>query len=334
MSDSRVFPAGDGAFEVNTNNGRVTSCTVAGSPNLFFDDGKGSGGDRLWVAPEVAYYWPSLEDARADPVGTAATPAAVDPGTWAVTDTWDAEAAEGEAAAPGGLSLEQAATLTDARDGKRIELAMKRSFSTAAAPHGLPDGVLCCSFFVVNELTATGGDDGAVAAAWDILQVPPTGTLVCPTTQRVKPRSYYEPFGDKHVVADERRVRFLIDTTRRVKMGLRPEHTTGRMGYYRPLAGGESSLIVRVFPVVPGERYVDVPRDHPAEQRSGGDALQAYNDDLTFGAFGEMEFVSPAVTVGGRAAQHTTCVTHVLVGPDAGVGAGGGMLLGCGVEAL
>lgn len=332
MSDSHTFSSGDGAFDVSATGARVLSCTVAGSPNLFYDDGKGSGGDRMWVAPEVAYYWPSLDDARRDPVGTALIPAHVDPGNWTEVNRW-----------PGGVTLEQSATLTDSRDGKSIALDMRRTVSAIGAPHGLPDGVMCTSFTVVNELTATGGDDGAVAAAWDVLQVPPTGTLVCPTTRKVDPRSYYEPFGDKHVVADETgsgahasggRVRFLIDTKRRVKMGLRPEHTTGRMGYYRPLTGGESSLIVRVFPVYPGELYVDIPRDHPAEQRSGGDALQAYNDDLTYGPFGEMEFVAPAVVVGGCTARHTACVTHALVGPDDAVRAAGAALLGVAVEPL
>ncbi len=302
---------------------RILSCTVAASPNLFYDDGKGGGGDRVWIAPEVAYYWPSLDDARRDPVGTAAVPAGVDPGTWTLEDRWAA-----------GVTLRQDVALTDSRDGKAIALTMRRTVAAVGTPHGLPDGVLCTSFAVVNELTATGGDDGAVAAAWDVLQVPPTGTLVCPTTKRVNPRSYYDPFGGRHVVVDDRAVRFLIDAKRRVKMGLRPEHTTGRMGYYRPLTGGESSLIVRVFPVLPGEPYVDIPRDHPAEQRSGGDALQAYNDDLTYGAFGEMEFVAPAVVVGGCKSRHTACVTHVLVGPDDAVRAAGAGLLGCAVEGL
>ncbi len=321
MSDSQRFDSGDGAFEVSAAGARVLSCTVAGSPNLLYDDGKGSGGDRVWVAPEVAYYWPSLKDAREDPVGTAATPAGIDPGTWSVASRWE-----------GGASMEQSVALADARDGKSIALDMRRTVSAIDAPYGLPDGVMCTSFTVVNEMTATGGDEGAVAAAWDVLQVPPAGTLVCPTTRRVDPRSYYEPFDGQRVKVEQEAVRFHIDAQRRVKMGLRPEHTTGRMGYYRPLTGGESSLIVRVFPVYPGEMYVDVPRDHPAEQRSGGDALQAYNDDGTYGAFGEMEFVAPAVVVGGCMARHTACVTHALVGPDDAVRAAGAGLLGCRVN--
>ena len=322
MDDTHHLPCGDGSITVATRGARILACHAGnGDENLFYDDGNGNGGDRLWIAPEVAYYWPSLDDARRDPVGTAATPAQIDPGSWAV-----------ESSSTHAVTLRQSATLTDGRDGKSISLDMTRTVAAIDPPHGMPADVRCASFAITNTLTVTGGDDDAVAAAWDILQVPPTGTLICPTTRRVEPRSYYDPFGDRHVVADDTAVRFLIDAGRRIKMGLRPEDTLGRMGYYRPLDNNTASLIVRVFPVFPGERYVDIPRDHPIDQRTGGDALQAYNDDLTFGRFGEMEFVAPAVQVGGTPHRSTPCVTHALVGPTDAIRAAGHALLGVRVE--
>lgn len=331
MADTQTIQAGDGAITVGVRGARVLDCRVEGiDENLFYEDASGGGGDRLWIAPEVAYYWPSLEDARRDPVGTAAVPGDVDPGTYEIDGRW-----------PGGVHLVNSCSLVDGRDDKAIGLDIKRTFAAIGRPgilpNGpgvLPDGVKCVSFSITNELWVTGGDDGAVAAAWDILQVPPTGTLVCPTTRKVEPRSYYDPFGDRHVRSDERAVRFLIDAKRRVKMGIRPEDTTGRMGYYRIHHDGMSSLIVRIFPVFPGERYVDIPRDHPAEQRDGGDALQAYNDDMTYARFGEMEFVAPAVEVGGCEYRHTPSVTHVLAGPDDAVRSAGQALLGVPVSMI
>ena len=44
-----------------------------------------------------------------------------------------------------------------------------------------------------------------------------------------------------------------------------------------------------------------------------------------------MEFVAPAVVVGGCSARHTTCVTHALVGPDAAIRAAAQGLLGVSV---
>ena len=329
MSETKTIAAGDGAITVATRGARVLACTIDGvDENLFFDDGKGNGGDRLWIAPEVAYYWPSLADALRDPVGTAETPADVDPGTYEVAGDLDDDA---------GVQFHNSCSLIDSRDEKAIGLEMTRTIAAADRPAGLPElsgGVRCVSFGIVNALRVTGGDAGAVASAWDILQVPPTGTLICPTKRRVAPRSYYDPFGDKHVQSHDDAVRFLIDAQRRVKMGIRPEDTAGAMAYYRQHADGVSSLIYRAFDVSPGERYVDIPRDHPADQRDGGDALQAYNDDQTFGNFGEMEFVAPAVVVGEVEERETSCVTHALIGPDAAIKAAGEKLLGVSITML
>lgn len=330
MSETFTIQTGDGAITVATRGARILGCSIEGvDENLFYDDGKGGGGDRLWIAPEVAYYWPSLEEAISDPVGTAEVPADVDPGAYELVGEYEEDSGGGA-----GLVLANDCSLIDSRDDKAIGLGMTRSFAVADRPEGLPSDVKCLSFTMTNELSVLGGDAGAVASAWDILQVPPTGTLICPTKRKVEPRSYYDPFGEKHVVSEGDAVRFLIDAKRRVKMGIRPEDTLGKMGYYRPLANGLSTLIYRGFSIDLDGTYVDIPRDHPADQRSGGDALQAYNDDLTYGSFGEMEFVAPAVIVGGVESQSSTCVTHVLAGPDDAVRAAGEALLGVSVTMI
>ncbi|MEO0586619.1 MAG: hypothetical protein AAF078_03175, partial [Planctomycetota bacterium] len=155
------------------------------------------------------------------------------------------------------------------------------------------------------------------------------------------PRSYYEPFGDRHVAVEGDCVRFLIDGKRRTKMGLLPEHTTGRMGYYRPLGDGRSSLIFRAFAALPGEPYCDLPVDHPAHDAAAagedhpemfrGDGLQAYNDDgdaFPGTSFGEMEYHDPCVIAGrGPTSRTGSCVTHVMAGPDEAVRAVGRELL-------
>ncbi len=318
-----LVESGDGRLLVVERGARLLAASLPGvEGDLFFNNDACTGGDRLWIAPEVAYYWPSLEQAREDPVKWAATPPAVDPGDYALGDAW-----------PGGVHLHASMSLRDARDDKRINLDVTRVFAAIDPPDGLPAGLKCLSFAVTNELTVNGGDDGAVAGAWDILQIPPVGTLICPTTTGVDPRSYYDPFGERHVQCDSRAVRFFIDADRRIKMGLRPEHTTGRMGYYR-MVGEVATLIVRIFGVYPGEPYIDIPRDHPADQRRGGDVLQAYNDDLTFGAFGEMEYHDPAVRVGGCERRYGQSVTHILAGDDAVVCSVGAELLGAPVEPI
>ena len=321
---THTLAAHDGQLVVAQRGARLLSATLpAVEGNLFFENEQGSGGDRLWIAPEVAYFWPSLEQARQDPIKWARTLPQMDPGDY----VWDAVSSTR-------LCLKTTMSLADARDGKRIDLDVTRSMAVVNPPADLPQDVASMSFSTTHTLIAVGGDAGAVAGAWSLLQVPPAGTLICPTTMRVAPRSYYDSFGDQHVSCDAQAVRFLIDANRRIKMGLRPKHTTGRMGYYRQVQPGFATLIVRVFSVYPDEPYIDIPRDYPIDQRHSGDALQAYNDDLTFGLFGEMEHHDPAVVVGGCQQRTGHSVTHLLAGPDPAIRAAGQALLGVPIDPI
>ncbi len=331
--------AGDGMLLLTEVGARIMACELPGvEGNLFFNHptmlepdktDKPFGGDRLWIAPEVGWYWPSLELAREDPGKNAATPPQIDPGNY-TTDS----------ASPAHVQLSNRFRVNDVRDGKAIELAVSRQVRAVSAPSGLPGDLMCASFAITNILVLRDGDEGAVACVWDILQVPPTGTLICPTTAPAKqveePTSYYDPFGEKHVECDDRAVRFLIDSDRMIKMGLKAEHTTGRMGYYRKLDNGMSTLIVRVFGPQPGEPYPDIPRSADIDQRLGGDALQAYNHgECGPGGFGEMEYHDPAVIVGNGPTSRTgSSVTHVLAGPDRSIRMFGQRLLGVPIQSI
>jgi len=329
---AKVWAAGDGQLLVSPAGARLLACEMPGvDGNLFWhdpamEDEAGSdaiaGGDRVWIAPEVGFIFNPLDAARVDPIANSHTPKAMDPGQWHVlTDE------------RGRTALQADMLLTDHRLDARIGLRVTREFFAIDRPAGVPAALRCSSFGIRNTLQRRDADRGTVAGAWDLLQLPPTGTLICPTTVDVgEPTSYYEPFGDHHVHVADDCVRFLIDGKHRIKMGLLAEHTTGRMGYYRRV-GDVSTLIFRVFAPQPGRAYVDVPRDRDAT--FGGDALQAYNDDGTFGGFGEMEYHDPAlVTASSTASMSGACVTHVLVGDDDTVRAAGAALLGVAVEPL
>lgn len=355
----RLEAEGQGPHELQVNGGSLL-CTRHGARALAVDapgleknpfftadgpDGKLTGGDRLWVSPEVAWFWPSLEDARERPLETARTPAAIDPGAYQVVEAVD----------EGGTRLtwrQVVSDLTDVRSGQVLRrLEIERTFASSAAPTRLGDDVACISFTITHTLRGLDADPGVAVGAWNLLQVPPTGTLICPTTHRADVRSYYDPFGERHVAVDHHAVRFLIDGRRRIKMGLTPEATTGRMGYYRPTTAGNATLIVRIFGPLPGEPYADLPRDDRRHDLHGtiqqlappldGDALQAYNDDgSAFGGstggdptFGEMEHHDPCLVAGfgpmGLPTTRTaTSVTHILAGPDAAVRDAGQHLLG------
>lgn len=343
---------GKGRLLVTRHGARVLAADIDATPlsgNPFFctdhsgpggATGHHTGGDRLWIAPEVGWFWPSLAEARRDPKHTAATPADIDPGRY------EASLHQGT------LTLRNDhVALHDVRSHHRGDVRVHRGVRVIQTPElAIQAGVSVLGFSITNRLELLGGNDGLVAGAWDILMVPPTGTLICPTACDVRdltvtghsfasgPRSYYDPFGDRHVAVEPRRVRFLIDGRRRIKMGMPAEATTGRMGYLRPLGDGASSLIVRVFAPLPGEPYCDIPRDAPDSQRLGGDALQAYNDDgdaFPGTTFGEMEYHDPCLIAGrGPTAREAVCVTHLLIGPDAAVRRAGERLLGCPIDPI
>jgi len=335
----RVFTADHGRLLISPHGARIVGCELEGvAGNLFWHGpgmtgadtartalatgGAAIGGDRLWVAPEVAFMWPDLAVARKDPLGTYDLPPQMDPGQWMV-----------DADPPGHVRLSARMKLTDHRTDRNCSLALTRQISLIDPPANLPKSIKSISFAIENGMTILEADDRAVFGLWDLLQLPATGTLICPTTARVDaPRSYYDPFGRRHVQCGERCVRFLIDGQRRIKMGLPPGVVTGRMAYYRRI-DKTAVLVFRGFLPQPGQPYVDVPRD--SDETFGGDAIQAYNDDAGPHSFGEMEYHNPALVGGRYPSSRTGCnVTHVLAGPDAAIRDCGATLLGVPIEPI
>ena len=334
-----TLTVGDGRLLVVPQGARLLACDLPSADgdagNLFWHSrvlhdpamtrkcldaaGGGLGGDRLWIAPEVAHMWTDLQRARRDPFGTYIVPSAMDPADYRVVDQSDTH-----------VALATQIKLIDHRVDKPITLAVDRRFDVIDAPTGLPAGLKVASFAIRNDLNVVDGNEGAVAGSWDLLQVPPGGTMIYPTTSLVEnPRCYFDPFDDQHVCSTERCVRINIDGKKQFKLGLPPAKVTGRAGYYRR-RGRDTALIVRILTVLPGEPYVDLPRD--TDERFGGDAIQVYNDD-SGDSFGELEYHDAAIVVGRTSPRRiSTSVTHVLAGPDDAVKLAGQMLLGVAIE--
>lgn len=335
-----VWQVGDGRLLVLPFGARIVACDIPAAnlgenDSLFWyppaledtaktadmvKQGGVTGGDRLWIGPEVGYFFTDLEKARVEPFKNVKLPTQVDPGDFVTTEDQ-----------PGHIELVNEAAMRDYRTGKSMRLRMARRFDVIDALPDLPASVKSASFAITNTLTSLEADKGAVACCWDVLMVPAGGTLVCPTFGKVDaPRNYYEPYDERHLTSDDQAVRFRIDANRQMKVGLGPTQTTGRMAYHRVL-GDQATLIFRSFLPQPGRPYIDVPR--ASDDFFGGDALQTYSDNGGFGLFGEMEYQDPAL-VGGQSPEtiSSTCITHVLVGPKADIDAMGAKLLGVPLE--
>lgn len=324
--ETRIWEAGKGRLLISAHGGRVLRCEINGvegnlffHPNALLDRDKAAefvskrkamiGGDRLWIAPENGYHFTDLEKARVAPFENYKVPADVDPGDWTITF---------EAADIAAASMWAKAKLTDYRNDKTIELTITREFNAVEdyAPSDIPDDApdFDLHFRTTNGLRITGGDDGAVAGAWGILQVPAGGVLICPTNKKVDgPRSYYDDYDAHHVIEKNGAVRIKLDGKKRIKIGLSPAQTNGRMGYYRKV-GDVHTMVVRLFEVRAEDKYIDLPRS--TDDIFGGDALQSYNDNAGPQSFGEMEYHDPAVVVGETDAQNGFVHTLVFAGSE------------------
>lgn len=323
MSDTYTLDAGDGQITIARQRARVLAARLSGvKENLFYEDANGTGGDRLWISPENAYFWPDTELAgkafksdRENLFNTYKIPEAVDPGKYEVADFSDRHV----------TLINADIHLTDRRVDKKIHVDAQRQVRVVDKPKGLPSGLSVASFAITNTLTLKGGDEGAVAGAWDLVQVPWGGVIICPTVHAIKqsPASYYDPFGDSVTWTDDQ-IRFAVNGKAQTKMALPPEVTTGRMGYLKG-----NTLIVRIFAPMIGEPYVDMPVTADKSLRFGCDCLQTYGDNGFFGPFGEMEYHDPALVVGrSPSVRSNTCVTHVLAGDEAAIHEAGAILLG------
>ncbi len=143
-----------------------------------------------------------------------------------------------------------------------------------------------------------------ILGLWCLIQIPPGGTMIVPV-QEVKREAwrdtYFEPIPSEYVKANADSFSFYIQGSQRYKVGIRPESSQGIICYIFKAKSGDFFMVLMVFPVKPGGRYVDRPR---TEQETNGDAIQLYSH-LEKGplAFGELECQSWGLDLKPRAEQ-------------------------------
>jgi hypothetical protein len=125
---------------------------------------------------------------------------------------------------------------------------------------------------------------------WCLIQVPPKGTMVVPVedvSEKAWRGNYFEPIPNKYVKANADSFSYFIHGSRRYKVGVRPESSTGIIGYIFDMDLEVASMVFMTFPIMPEARYVDRPK---VAQETNGDAIQIYSH-LEEGplAFGELE---------------------------------------------
>jgi len=245
------------------------------------------GGERVWIAPELAY---NVRD-RTQFWNTYDLPSQVDPGNYGLTQT-----------SQGVVHLHQDMRLqTYLPPNKQKELSVERSLRLAANPlrhlsvyEDIMKDVIFAGYehvITLKELKA----DGVLSESWDLVQVRPGGNVIIPSFFGLESTDYYEPIDSNlhHVFPNH--VQLSITGERRYKVGYKSTTLLGRFGYLNVLDRSRSYLIIRSFFNNPSSLYAEEPADLPGRR---GHSVHVYNDDTSFGCFGELE--CSGQTIGGE----------------------------------
>lgn len=286
-----LFPSVDGPNLFWTNSAlddveAFRAFTSAGEWNL--------GGERCWIAPEIQY---NVADRR-DFWNTLAVPPQMDPGNYRLGISDNAVRFEGEL------------TLTAhnlAAGDKRLRVI--RAIRPAANPLPDVDGVQFAGLAHTASLTEL-NDTLICSEIWNLIQLPAGGTLYIPAIGDAKATRYFgSPAPDTQTTVDGA-LQITLTGAQQYKVGYMAISMTGRLGYWRILADGRASLLVRSFFNDPANLYAEEPPDQPGRT---GHSVHIYNDGGEFSSaerFGEMEVSGH--TIGGRAGFSSSTDTFHL----------------------
>lgn len=273
-----LFPPGSEDNLLWTNPALATPATATA---LFTGaDWCNSGGDRTWLAPEASFFLPKFPD-----TSVYFQPRQLDPGAYRCTRSGD------------GAHLVNDLTIESART--REQLALRIAKTVTPAPGPLADaelsGIVSAGYNLHSSLELLRGPSRSSVGLWQLLQLPHGGQMLIPTYSRGAARVFFGQVPNGHLVAEERAVRYTMNSPGEHKIGVKAAALTGRAGYVYG-AGPERVLVVRNFFVNPAGAYVDVPWTDEADV---GYAFQACNvSNAALGSFSELEYHVPAI--GGR----------------------------------
>ena len=279
------------------------------------------GGDRTWIGPEVGTRVPDLSD----PLGSITTPASYDPGAYSLR-------------LDGGVaSLRTEGVIRYYRPDAECAFTVEKTLRLVGSPlrrdlSRYPElgNLFYTGYEQVTQLRVVPPvQPGAPLCLWSLPVLPGGGDIIIPTLFRASVKDFMGCTDERHLIVEDRMVRFKLDGLEILKIGVKPDPLTGRMGYVRPLGGGESTLVVRNFFVDPSAEYVDVPWDDPSDLGYG---VEIYNNGGGGALFGEMEYHTPAVGGDTGIESYVDCSQlWAFRGPDELIRSAGERLLGVGL---
>ncbi len=257
------------------------------------------GGDRIWMAPEREFFIEDLENVDE----TYKVPSVLDPGCYSFR------------AAENAVVMENAGCIQALQSGVPVNFKLTRSITPLLDGEiDLIDrsGLVRASGY--REQTIIEVDENCPIAVgfWNIIQVPQNGQVML---LHSPDGEYISFFGDPGgAVNRAENGSFMVDfgASASFKIGFTVHGVAGTVAYIRECGDGNSTLLIRGFPVDPDAGYVDTPFTCP---ESEGSVFQLY-----FGGrinpFGELEYHSPAVGGdSGRSRYAGDCFVRAFEGP-------------------
>ncbi len=253
------------------------------------------GGDRLWVAPEVAWFWKTLQSLDFDQYEI---PRALDPGQWELSEHTD-----------NFCEMTQQVVLCHQHNKRRYEFDLTRRFERITLQEAPFEN--CVAYHSENELRLKPNGEAEhetqSIGLWSLLQVPTGGVISVGVRGEAIWRDYFTPIEPRMWTQEAGALHLQISGSDQYKIGVAPRALTGRVAYARTM-GDEVLFILREWAPQPWLSFCDAPMN---QAHSQGDALQVYNDNGGADSFGEMELHAPALRFGGGRSR--SIASHFMV---------------------
>jgi hypothetical protein len=251
---------------------------------FFASEGwQNTGGDRTWIAPELDTFF---TDEKLDKYWQ---PRQLDMSEYRFERTG------------GGCQFSQEMTLHLARSNADVALRLTKWFGPAASPLRFERDMASIAEKVqyagYTQRVALQSLDkvfqpSALAAVWNLIQLPEGGEMIAPIYSRTTPQPCFGNVPADHVDVEDHVVRMNMDLRGSHKLALKATATCGRVGYVYG-QGDIRSLVIRNFLANPSGRYIDVQR-HDLED-FGYSVQLCRVDEEAFGSFCELEYHTPAL---------------------------------------
>jgi len=214
MIETTIWSETAGDITLAPSRGRVLQVSVGGEAAFWTppqpEDGWNVGGDRLWIAPEIAWFWKTR--ARLDFSQHDISPA-LDPGAWKV-----------EKNQAGFCRTAQSVRLQHHQSGGAAHFEMARSFSNVSLPEA-PFFEAWRAFRADNELRLhelNGGAGGDGIGLWSVLQLPVGGEMLLAGRGESGLRDHFAPIPHDFWQQDEGILRLKISGDHQYKVGVAP----------------------------------------------------------------------------------------------------------------